>query len=132
MRAKWRKYTLVLDTRHTHTLALQVEDPVKLEQVQAQPLAHFVPALRVEAAACRRRRPEKFAITMRAASPGAEAGRLFEPQDCRGRRFEAHVEQLRRKTCKKVLDIVVDTARSTQRSSRQLQTTSRSESLAKH
>ena len=75
---------------------------MKLEQVQAQPLAHFVPALLEEAAACRRRRPEEFTFTLRAAAPGADAAGLFEPQNCRGRRFEAHVEQLRRKTrCEK-------------------------------
>ena len=75
---------------------------MKLEQVQAQPLAHFVPALLEEAASGRRRWPEEFAFTLRAAAPGADAAGLFEPQNCRGRRFEAHVEQLRRKTrCEK-------------------------------
>ena len=75
---------------------------MKLEQVQAQPLAHCVPALLEEAAACRRRRPEEFTFTLRAAAPGADAAGLFEPQNCRGRRFEAHVEQLRQKTrCEK-------------------------------
>ena len=96
---------------------------MKLEQVQAQPLARFVPALLEEAAACRRRRPEEFAFTLRAAAPGADAAGLFEPQNCRGRRFEAHVEQLRRKTrCKKGARYIVRRhARSTQRvSSRQL------------
>ena len=75
---------------------------MKLEQVQAQPLAHCMPALLEEAAACRRRRPEEFTFTLRAAAPGADTAGLFEPQNCRGRRFEAHVEQLRRKTrCEK-------------------------------
>ena len=68
---------------------------MKLEHIQAEALAHCMPALLEEAAACRRRRPEKFAFTLRAAAPGADAAGLFEPQNCRGRRFEAHVEQLR-------------------------------------
>ena len=68
---------------------------MKLEHIQAEALAHCMPALLEEAAASRRRRPEEFAFTLRAAAPGADAAGLFEPQNCRGRRFEAHVGCLR-------------------------------------
>ena len=99
-----------------------MKDPVKLEHIQAEALAHCMPALLEEAAACRRRRPEEFTFTLRAAAPGADAAGLFEPQNCRGRRFEAHVEQLRRKTrCEKRRSLYRGRhRRSTQRSSRQL------------